>query len=73
MLIEKNESFEKYFGFETPEDYEKFVSLKIDEEKFIFVNKDIRGELYKNSQGKYMKCKKDSYDGKVVIWSSVKE
>jgi len=72
MIKEQNENFEKYFGFETPDDYESFVIKKIDEYKFVFVNKDIRGPLYKNSCGIYMKCRKDSHDGSVTIWSSKK-
>ncbi len=68
MINEKSKCFEKYFGFETPEEYENFVNCKIVEEHFVFVNKDIRGSLYKNSSGKYMKCYKDSCDGRVIIW-----
>jgi len=37
---------------------------------FFFVNKDIRGCLYKNNNNMYMKIKKDDYDGTVKIWSS---
>lgn len=68
MLKKENGSFEEYFGFDTPDDYEKFVSQKIVEGEFKFVNQDIRGSLYKDPSGRYMKCRKDSFDGKVIIW-----
>jgi len=69
-MLNSCSSFDHYFGFDTIDDYEKFVNYQINKNGFFFVNKDIRGCLYKNNDNMYMKIKKDNYDGTVTIWNS---
>lgn len=69
-ILKSYPSFDVYSGFDTHDDYEKFVNYQINKNDFFFVNKDIRGCLYKNNNNMYMKIKKDDYDGTVKIWSS---
>lgn len=69
-ILRSHPSFDIYSGFDTHDDYEKFVNYQINKNDFFFVNKDIRGCLYKNNNNMYMKIKKDDYDGTVKIWSS---